>query len=43
MRLMELQQTNGSWVNSNPRWWEKDPNLVTAYSVLALETIWRGL
>lgn len=43
MRLMELQQTNGSWVNSNPRWWEKDPVLVTAYSVMTLETVFRGL
>jgi squalene-hopene/tetraprenyl-beta-curcumene cyclase len=43
MRLMTLQQRDGSWINSSPRWWEKDSNLVTAYSVLALETIWRGL
>ncbi|MBI3869889.1 MAG: terpene cyclase/mutase family protein [Verrucomicrobia bacterium] len=43
LRLMELQQRDGSWVNANPRWWEKDPVLASAYSVLALETIWRGL
>jgi squalene-hopene/tetraprenyl-beta-curcumene cyclase len=43
MRLLNLQQTDGSWVNDNARWWEKDPALVTSYSVLALETIWRGL
>lgn len=43
MRLMSLQQRDGSWSNTSPRWWEKDANLVTAYSVLALETIWRGL
>lgn len=43
MRLMTLQQRDGSWINASPRWWEKDPVLVTSYSVLALETIWRGL
>ena len=43
LRLMELQKRDGSWANENPRWWEKDPVLTSAYSVLALETIWRGL
>lgn len=43
MRLINLQKANGSWVNSNGRWWENDPNLVTAYSVMALEFIYRGL
>ncbi len=43
LRLMELQQPNGSWVNANPRWWEKDPVLATAYSVMALETLFRAL
>ena len=43
MKLINLQQRNGSWENSNGRWWEKDPALVTAYSVMALEIIWRGL
>lgn len=43
LRLMTLQQRDGSWFNATPRWWEKDSVLVTAYSVLALETIWRGL
>jgi squalene-hopene/tetraprenyl-beta-curcumene cyclase len=27
---------DGSWVNENPRWMEGDPNLVTAYALLAL-------
>jgi squalene-hopene/tetraprenyl-beta-curcumene cyclase len=35
-KLAELQQANGSWVNPADRWYEGDPNLVTAYSLLAL-------
>ncbi len=34
--LASRQQPNGSWVNENRRWMESDPNLVTAYSLLAL-------
>ena len=34
--LVSTQQPDGSWVNANPRWLEGDPNLVTAYSLLAL-------
>lgn len=35
-RLAELQQKNGSWVNPADRWYEGDPNLVTAYCLIAL-------
>lgn len=35
-RLFELQKDDGSWVNTSERWLEADPNLVTAYSLLAL-------
>jgi squalene-hopene/tetraprenyl-beta-curcumene cyclase len=35
-KLTELQQANGSWVNPADRWYEGDPNLVTAYCLLAL-------
>jgi len=35
-RLASLQRKNGSWVNKAPRWYEGDPNLATAYSLLAL-------
>jgi len=42
-RIINLQQANGSWVNSNGRWCENDPNLVTAYSVMALEFVYPGL
>jgi squalene-hopene/tetraprenyl-beta-curcumene cyclase len=34
--LISRQSDDGSWVNGNPRWLEGDPNLVTAYSLLAL-------
>ena len=34
--LVRRQRENGSWVNSDPRWLEGDPNLVTAYALLAL-------
>ena len=37
-KLIALQQPDGSWVNANNRWWEADPNLVTAYTLLALAT-----
>lgn len=34
--LFSIQQENGSWVNSAPRWYEGDPNLATAYVLIAL-------
>jgi squalene-hopene/tetraprenyl-beta-curcumene cyclase len=34
--LVRRQRTNGSWANENDRWMEGDPNLVTAYALLAL-------
>ena len=43
LRLIDLQQSDGSWLNQNGRWWEKDPALVTSYAVLSLEMIGRGL
>jgi squalene-hopene/tetraprenyl-beta-curcumene cyclase len=43
LKLINLQKSNGSWANENGRWLEKDPALVTAYSVMALEFIYRGL
>ncbi len=43
MRLINLQKADGSWQNENGRWWEKDSNLVTAYAVLSLEIIYRGM
>ena len=34
--LADKQQADGSWINSNERWLEGNPNLVTAYALLAL-------
>jgi len=39
LKLINLQETDGSWVNSSGRWWEKDPSLVTSYAVRTLEII----
>lgn len=41
--LVSNQNTDGSWINENNRWWENDPNLVTAYVVLTLEQIYYTL
>lgn len=34
--LASRQLPNGSWVNATDRWYESDPNLVTAYALMAL-------
>jgi squalene-hopene/tetraprenyl-beta-curcumene cyclase len=34
--VIARQQPDGSWVNSNARWMENDPNLVTAFALMAL-------
>ncbi len=34
--LARRQQPDGSWINENDRWLEGDPNLVSAYALLAL-------
>ena len=36
------QQPQGYWQNTEARWWERDPVLVTSYSVLALATAYRS-
>jgi len=41
--LINLQKPEGLWVNESGRWWEKDPVLVTTYSVLALNAIYQAL
>lgn len=35
--LFSVQQENGSWINPEKRWMESDPNLVTAYTLMALK------
>lgn len=34
--LIKLQKENGSWVNNDAHWMEGDPNMVTAFALLAL-------
>jgi len=36
--LIARQRDDGSWVNPADRWYEGNPNLVTAYAILALQT-----
>ena len=36
-KLARLQRADGSWVNPDNQFWEGDPVLVTAYSVLVLQ------
>jgi squalene-hopene/tetraprenyl-beta-curcumene cyclase len=43
LKLLNLQNADGSWANENGRWWEKDPALVTAYAVMTLELIHQRL
>ncbi len=43
LKLLDLQQGDGYWMNQNGRWWEKDPVLVTSYAVITLEIIYREL
>jgi len=43
IRLLEMQKPDGSWQNENGRWMEQDPNLVTAYTLLALNEIYPDL
>lgn len=41
--LFNHQKPDGSWLNDTGRWMENDPVLVTAYTILALEHIYRSL
>jgi len=43
LKLIDLQKADGSWANENGRWWEKDPALVTSYSLIALNMIQKQL
>ncbi|MCB2180967.1 MAG: terpene cyclase/mutase family protein [Desulfobulbaceae bacterium] len=42
-KLLNVQNADGFWMNENGRWWERDPVLVTAYAVITLEVLYRGL
>ena len=39
LELLQRQESAGFWVNDNGRWMEKDPVLVSAYSLLTLELL----
>jgi squalene-hopene/tetraprenyl-beta-curcumene cyclase len=43
LKLINLQNADGSWVNDTARWMEKDPILVTTYGVLTLEIVHQQL
>jgi squalene-hopene/tetraprenyl-beta-curcumene cyclase len=43
LKLINIQNSDGSWVNDTGRWMEKDPVLVTSYCVMALEIIYNRL
>ena len=34
--ILKRQQEDGSWVNSNPRWMENDPVIVTGFALMTL-------
>lgn len=36
LALADRQRSDGSWVNSNGRWFENDPNLSTSFALIAL-------
>jgi squalene-hopene/tetraprenyl-beta-curcumene cyclase len=35
-QLLRVQAADGSWANTNARWWETNKDLVTAYSMLSI-------
>jgi squalene-hopene/tetraprenyl-beta-curcumene cyclase len=40
-KLLSIQREDGSWINTlSSRWWEGDPNLVTAWSIIALNHVY---
>ena len=41
-KLLSLQKEDGSWVNTNGRWWENISELVTAYATLTIEIALSG-
>ncbi len=38
-KFVSLQKADGFWQNENNRWWENDPVLCTAYSLIAIEIL----
>jgi len=42
-KLVSMQREDGSWLNEADRWFEKVPELVTAYSIIALSYAHKAL
>lgn len=42
-KILAAQRKDGSWVNTNGRWWENDPVLVSSYALLTLKQLAEGL
>jgi len=40
--VIDLQKPNGSWINAADRWYEGNPDIVTAYCLVALSTCVEG-
>lgn len=38
-KLVSIQDGEGFWINKNNRWWENKKELVTSYTVLAIENV----
>ena len=38
-QLQKTQKVDGSWTNPEPRWMERDPNVVTGYALLTLANL----
>lgn len=43
LKLLDMQQGDGSWKNDQARWWEDDPVLATSYAIMTLEIMYQGL
>jgi squalene-hopene/tetraprenyl-beta-curcumene cyclase len=41
--IIKRQRADGSWTNSNARWWEDRPELATGYALISLANCRRGL
>lgn len=42
-KLLSIQQSDGSWKNTNGKWMESNSVLVTAYTVMALEQVYYSI
>jgi len=42
-KILSLQQGDGSWKNTDGKWMESNPVLVTAYTILALEQVYHSI